>query len=153
MHLVLQHVNPIARSSVVIYTHTPCLRGMIGSPLPGSHARGLSKQSLSLGHTACRSVLSKSWAPGIAVYGCYKSVDLDRTFPRTSWNILDFFCTWSTEALLIHKLFEYNPIPDTAPLSTMAIIYAAATAIVNPPGFKPFISQDQLWQALELKRT
>ncbi|QDS71221.1 hypothetical protein FKW77_010411 [Venturia effusa] len=34
----------------------------------------------------------------------------------------------------------------------MTIIYAAVTAVVNPPGAEPFITQDQLWQALELKR-
>ncbi|KAE9964522.1 hypothetical protein BLS_008261 [Venturia inaequalis] len=35
----------------------------------------------------------------------------------------------------------------------MTVIYAAATAVVNPPGSELLISQDQLWEALELKRT
>jgi hypothetical protein len=34
----------------------------------------------------------------------------------------------------------------------MTVIYAAATALVNPPGIEPVIGQDQLWAALELKR-
>ncbi|TID26324.1 DUF1857-domain-containing protein [Venturia nashicola] len=38
-------------------------------------------------------------------------------------------------------------------VTTMTIIYAAATAVVNPPGVEPFIGQNQLWEALELKRT